>query len=112
MEKETRKKTLRVCVNGVEKAAIESRQQQTNAGSTSNYLRSLGLGYEPECKLDKMTVLQLAKVNADQGRLGGLLKMLLSNKERHSSDNRKKILKLLGDIELTQQRLLRIVETL
>lgn len=112
MERETRKKTIRVCVNDKEKAVIEQRQQQTNSGSASSYLRSLGLGYEPQCKLDKMIVIQLAKVNADQGRLGGLLKMLLSNKERHTSDNRRQILKLLGDIEVTQKHLFKLVQTL
>ena len=112
MKREKRGKAIRVWVNNDEKAVIESRQNLVNSGSTSHYLRSLGLGYELQSKLDKMAVLELAKINADQGRLGGLLKMLLSNKERHTYENRKQILRLLDDIEITQKHLLRLVEIL
>lgn len=112
MKKATRRKAIRVWVNKEEKAVIESRQQAVNCGSTSSYLRALGLGYEPTSKLDKLAVLELAKVNADQGRLGGLLKMLLTNKERHTNENRKQLFKLLSEIETAQQRLLRLVEQL
>ena len=112
MKKATRRKAIRVWVNKEEKATIESRQQAVNCGSTSSYLRALGLGYEPTSKLDKLAVLELAKVNADQGRLGGLLKMLLTNKERHASKDHQRMLNLLREIETAQQRLLRLVEQL
>jgi hypothetical protein len=44
----------------------------------SVYLRRLGTGYEPKSTLDAQAILSLIKVNADQGRLGGLLKLWLS----------------------------------
>jgi hypothetical protein len=112
MKKERRKEAIRVWVNKEEKTAIESMVDQVNSNSTSSYLRSLGLGYEPKSKLEKMAVLELAKINADQGRLGGLLKMLLTNEERHTHENRKQILQVLADIEATQEHLLRIVDSL
>ena len=70
------------------------------------------MGYEPASKFDKLAVLELAKVNADQGRLGGLLKMLLTNKERHASKDHQRMLNLLREIGTTQQRLLTLVEQL
>jgi hypothetical protein len=46
----------------------------------SVYLRRLGTGYEPKSTLDAQAILSLVKVNADQGRLGGLLKLWLSER--------------------------------
>ena len=50
--------------------------------SHSAYLRELGLGYAPAPAYDLEAVEQMMKLNADQGRLGGLIKMWLSNDER------------------------------
>ena len=41
-----------------------------------------GLGYQPKSVLDHRAIEDLAKVNADLGRLGGLLKMWLANDEK------------------------------
>ena len=46
----------------------------------SVYLRTLGMGYEPKSTMDAQAILSLIKVNADQGRLGGLLKLWLSER--------------------------------
>ncbi len=50
--------------------------------SASNYLRNLGLGFEPRSMIDQRQVVELAKINADQARLGNLLKMWLADDER------------------------------
>jgi hypothetical protein len=67
-----RKQAIKVWVTEDEK--MEIRDSASNCGkSISSYLRTLGLGYIPPSKIDNDHVLNLAKVNGDQGRLGGLL---------------------------------------
>jgi len=48
--------------------------------SVSNYVKTICLGHEVRSAADKSGILDLAKVNADLGRLGGLLKLALSEK--------------------------------
>jgi hypothetical protein len=72
---------LRVPVLPEEEEAIKANARA--AGLTiAAYLRNVGIGYEIKGVLDQQAVLELAKVNGDLGRLGGLLKMWLSNDER------------------------------
>lgn len=84
--------------------------------STSAYLRALGLNYQPKSILDLQTVPTLAKVNADQGRLGGLLKMLLTNdnrlKKAGKEQTQKTITSLLNDIKRTEDLLYETVQSL
>lgn len=86
MEKQkniTRKNSrhLRVPVLPEEEIAIKE-QAKTAGLSISAYLRNLALGYEIRSMLDLENIHRLAKINADQGRLGGLLKMWLTNHEK------------------------------
>ncbi|WP_175810883.1 conjugal transfer transcriptional regulator TraJ [Burkholderia cepacia] len=72
---------LRVPVLSHEEQAIK--RKATAAGlSVASYLRNVGLGYEIRSVIDQEMVGQLAKINADQGRLGGLLKLWLTNDEK------------------------------
>jgi hypothetical protein len=50
--------------------------------STSAYLLSVGIGYEIKSTLDSQLVGDLVKVNADLGRLGGLLKLWLTDDKK------------------------------
>jgi hypothetical protein len=50
--------------------------------SMSMYLRKVAIGYEIKGVIDCELVLKLAKINGDQGRLGGLLKLWLTNSEK------------------------------
>jgi hypothetical protein len=70
--------TLRVVVSAEERAAIYGAAKRLGL-STSAYLRSLGLGYQPIGHLDKEAAERLDKVNADLSRLGNLLKLWLSD---------------------------------
>ena len=65
----------------------ERRTIKSNAGkykkSLSQYLRTLGMGMVFTHSVDNVEqVKTLARINADLGRLGGLLKALLTNDER------------------------------
>jgi hypothetical protein len=104
---ETRKGNtpIKVWVTPGEKQAIETNAK--NCGmSTSAYLRKVGLGMPIKSILDQNSIADLAKVNADQGRLGGLLKLWLTNDEKLKPYDRVKlstnITKLLGEIKRLQ----------
>lgn len=105
-----RKKAIKVWVTEEEKEAIEANARSTRL-SNSSYLRNLGLGFEPASTLDHESVLKLLKVNADLGRLGGLLKMWLSNDERFSlyEVSISKINALFNKVEETQAKIQKIV---
>ena len=71
-----RQRTLRVVVSANERARIEERAKIAGL-SVSAYLRAAGLNQPIRSVLDHDAVRDLAKVNGDQGRLGGLLKLWL-----------------------------------
>lgn len=48
--------------------------------SVSSYLKTICLGHEVKSSEDKSAILELAKVSADLGRLGGLFKLALAEK--------------------------------
>lgn len=83
--------------------------------SQSAYLKALGLGYKPASVYDRDVVIQLVKINADQGRLGGLIKMWLSNDERlalYDHDQlAKSIFGVLEKIDELQGEMLEIVKS-
>jgi hypothetical protein len=105
-----RNRPLRVVVSAEERALIETRAAATGL-SVSAYLRNLGLGFKPHSTLDHAAVLALAKVNADQGRLGGLLKLWLS-RDPVAPIPAIEIRKLLSQIEACQESLKAIIARL
>ncbi len=70
---------LKVVVSPEERATIQARARAVSL-SVSAYLRRLGTGFAPQSTLDQQAIGKLLRVNADQGRLGGLLKLWLSEK--------------------------------
>lgn len=66
------------------------------------YLRNIGLGYEVTSVLDYRRVDDLAKINGDLGRLGGLLKLWLTNDERLRQVKADEIRAVLTKIEHNQ----------
>jgi hypothetical protein len=78
MKRETRDRLLpmKAFVTATERARIEQRAQQAGL-SVSAYLRAAALGQSIRSALDHAAVMELAKVNGDQDRLGGLLKLWL-----------------------------------
>ena len=75
-EPRDRQRTLRVVVSASERARIEERAKIASL-SVSAYLRAAGLNQPIRSVLDHDAIRELAKVNRDQGRLGGLLKLWL-----------------------------------
>ena len=109
-ESRDRNRPLKVFVSERERAEIETRAAATGL-SVSAYLRNLGLGFQPHSTLDQKAILTLLKVNADQGRLGGLFKLWLSGQGAASAETTE-IRKLLAAIEECQLQLKALVEQL
>lgn len=72
---------LKVYCLDLERRVIEE-NARTAGLSVSRFLRAVGSGSPVQSVIDQKAVRELAKINADQGRLGGLLKALLTNDER------------------------------
>jgi hypothetical protein len=111
-----RRKTqpIRVWVTPQEKATI-GEMASTTGNSTSGYLRKVGLGYQVRSILDFGRAQDLVKVNADLGRLGGLLKLWLAGDRRLEGysqiELRRLVLMLLVKIETNQQEMREILKT-
>ena len=88
----------------------EERQQiEANARaaglSIARYLREVGQGYKITGVMDYEKVLELARINGDLGRLGGLLKLWLTNDERAAQFGHETIHAVLSKIEKTQDEM-------
>lgn len=88
----------------------EERQQiETNAQaaglSVARYLREVGQGYRITGIMDYEKVRELARISGDLGRLGGLLKLWLTNDERAAQFGHETIHALLSKIERTQDEM-------
>jgi hypothetical protein len=104
MEKRKRRQHLRVPVHPEEKEVIERQAQQAGM-SMAAYLREVGQGYRISGIVDCEQVRELARINGDLGRLGGLLKLWLTNDVRTAQYGESTIRALLGRIEATQDKM-------
>lgn len=78
---ETRDKRIEVRVTEMEKMEIELHAKGCSL-TVSEFLRNLGTGYEPKSRLDHEAIARLAEANTNLGRLGGLLKLWITEKRR------------------------------
>ena len=111
-EKVTRKGSapIKVYCLPEERAAIEANAQAAGM-STSAYLLAVGQGYRVQGVTDYENVRELVRVNGDLGRLGGLLKLWLTDDARTARFGVDTILALLGKIEATQDKMSGIMES-
>lgn len=72
---------------------------QAHGLKLSEYMRQAGLVQEITSRTEVETVLQLARINADQARLGNLLKLAID------MENNVEIDRLIAEIRQTQQQL-------
>lgn len=92
-----------------EKAVIEDNARRAGL-SVARYLREVGQGYQIKGVMDYQHVRELVRVNGDLGRLGGLLKLWLTDDVRTLQFGEATILALLGRIEATQDEMSRIMK--
>jgi len=92
----------------------EKTQIQENAEasglSVASFIRKVAMGYQVESIVDIKQVIELGRVNADLGRLGGLLKLWLANDPRTIDIPPTLIKALLAKIESTRQELRTIMD--
>ena len=101
---------LRVPVFPEERAAIESVAAQAGL-SVAAYLREVGQGYEIKGVVDYQQVREMARINGDLGRLGGLLKLWLSNDARAALFGADTVWAVLTRIDARQEELGRVMKT-
>lgn len=104
-----RNRPLRVVVSVGERAQIEAMAKECRM-SVSAYLRNVGLGFQPNSRFDREAIRNLIALHADQGRLGGLLKLWLAERNGEGA-NVREIRSVLQQIESLQMELARIVMT-
>ncbi len=104
---------LRVPVLPIEEEAIKAKAAEAGL-SIAAYLRNVGMGYPLKSMMDARLVLQLAKINGDQGRLGGLLKLWLTNSEKlgpHDPEQMRRVIHgVLERIVTMQTEMLKLVK--
>ncbi|HBA5868867.1 TPA: conjugal transfer transcriptional regulator TraJ [Escherichia coli] len=93
-----------------ERAEIEANARRAGV-SVAHYLREVGQGYQVKGVMDYQYVRELVRVNGDLGRLGGLLKLWLTDDPRTARFGEATILALLGRIEATQDEMSRLMKS-
>lgn len=93
-----------------ERAQIEANARRAGI-SVARYLRDVGQGYQVRGVMDYQYVRELVRVNGDLGRLGGLLKLWLTDDPRTARFGYDTILALLGRIETTQGEMSRLMKS-
>lgn len=78
--------------------------------TVGEYLRQVGCGYTPKNNEHLERIHDLIIVNGDLGRLGGLLKLWLTDQLKVSYYHRKGIVRLLHEIEYNRLQLEEIME--
>ena len=78
----------------------------------SAYIRNISMNYPVKSVADQNALNALLSTRADLGRVGGLLKMALTNKTPLGNRNTLEVEQLLHDIEYKAQKLLLISEQL
>jgi len=108
MKGEVRKSVVKVMVTPYEKARIASNAKACSM-TMSSYARTLLNGSIPLSTNDLEDMKEVFRLHADLGRLGGLMKMLLTNDERLNDMGRDMatvtIDNILLDIRATQDLL-------
>lgn len=79
--------------------------------SVARYLRDVGQGYQVKGVMDYHYVRELVRVNGDLGRLGGLLKLWLTDDPRTARFGDATILALLARLEATQDEMSRLMKS-
>ncbi len=110
MDRPTRKnsKPIKVYCLPSEHKEIEA-LARASGRTMSSYLLSVGLGYRTKSVLDNKRVEELIRINGDLGRLGGLLKLWLTDDQRTAAFGEETIRAVLSRIEETQDRIVDVM---
>lgn len=93
-----------------ERELIEANAKRAGI-SVARYLRDVGQGYQVKGVMDYHYVRELVRVNGDLGRLGGLLKLWLTDDPRTARFSDAMIFALLARIEVTQDEMSQLMKS-
>lgn len=112
-KKKTRKSTppIKVYCLPEERELIEGNARAAGM-SLSSFLMTVGQGYKITGIVDYEQVRELARINGDLGRLGGLLKLWLTDDVRTAQFSDATIRALLNLIEATQNEMGRVMKSI
>lgn len=105
----TKTKEIHFRVSSEEREIIRSNAQKCSL-SVGQYLRLLGVGYKPKCTTNLQAIDDLLKINADLGRLGGLLKLWLTDDLKVTYYSKNGIRHLFYKIENNRKQLEMVME--
>ena len=94
-----------------ERQNIESNAKAAGL-SLSSFLLAVGQGYQVQGVTDYERVRELARINGDLGRLGGLLKLWLTDDARTAQFGKTTIFRLLNRIEITQDEMALVMRSI
>ncbi|MDV6344755.1 conjugal transfer transcriptional regulator TraJ [Nitrosomonas sp. Is37] len=108
--KDTRRSSapIKVYCTPAEREQIEANARKTGL-TRSSYLLKIGMNYRVTGIVDNQQVERLAKINGDLGRLGGLIKLWLSNDRRTKELGKETLHAVLGKINDTQHEMIKIM---
>ena len=92
-----------------ERETIEQQARSTGL-SKSSYLLRVGMGYPIRSIVDHHQVEELVKINGDLGRLGGLLKLWLSNEKSVGGIEARTVRETLKKIDRAQEQMLALMQ--
>lgn len=99
---------IKVYCRSEDRAVLRDKARSTGM-SQSKYLLQVGLGYPVRSIVDHQQVEELFRINGDLGRLGGLLKLWLSEDTRVAGVGVTTIRTVLKRIEHTQGLMVHII---
>ena len=108
MDDRRRAHHLRVPVFPQERQAIEEKARNSGL-SVAAYLREVGMGYQVSSITDYKHVHELVRVNGDLGRMGGLLKLWLTDDVKASMLGEESIRALLARIDTTREEMSQVM---
>ena len=103
----SKKQVIKTYVSAEEYKQIRETAQQCSL-SLSSFAKAVCLGHEIKSRADQQARRELLKLNADQGRLGGLLKMWILDDDKHRTD----VEALLEDLRRLQKEIVQKVRTI
>ena len=109
-EPRDRDRPLKAFVTPGERITIKSKASAAGL-SVSAYLRAAALGQKIDSALDQRAILDLLKLNGDQGRLGGLLKLWLTSRAGEGAGTAD-VRRVLHQIETLQIKLRTLIDSI
>ncbi len=102
-DKRKRSESIHIRVTPEEKEALQMKANLYGVGSLSDYLRSVGLAHTLRSKFDADVVKKLVKIGADFGRVGGLIKLFIAQREhRYSADDFQTMDRFIKELDMTR----------